>query len=201
MEFHDKIRELRKKQGITQDELAEALYVSRTAISKWESGRGFPNIESLKALASFFSVSLDELLSSEELLVIAEDDHKKRQMYMKDLIIGLLDCSFVLLLFLPLFGLQTSDTVYQVPVWALTESRRFLQVVYIILILAMLVFGVITLALQNYQNPFWLKYKTSLSLLLGLAPLCVFVLSRQAYAALFAVMFLALKAIYLTKKP
>ena len=37
--------------GLTQEELAEALYVSRTAISKWESGRGYPNIESLKAIS------------------------------------------------------------------------------------------------------------------------------------------------------
>mgnify|MGYP002508820047 CR=1 FL=1 len=44
-----KIRELRKQRKLSQEELAEALFVSRTAISKWESGRGYPNIESLKA--------------------------------------------------------------------------------------------------------------------------------------------------------
>jgi len=38
MEFGEKLKQLRKKKGLTQDELAEALYVSRTAISKWESG-------------------------------------------------------------------------------------------------------------------------------------------------------------------
>lgn len=40
MEFCEKLQELRKKRGLTQEELAEQLYVSRTAISKWESGRG-----------------------------------------------------------------------------------------------------------------------------------------------------------------
>ena len=45
MEFHEKIIELRKSRGLTQEELAKILYVSRTAISKWESGRGYPNIE------------------------------------------------------------------------------------------------------------------------------------------------------------
>lgn len=54
MEFGKKLQELRKQKGLTQEELAGALYVSRTAVSKWESGRGYPNIESLKAMAKFF---------------------------------------------------------------------------------------------------------------------------------------------------
>ena len=53
MELSEKLQELRKEKGLTQEELAEALFVSRTAISKWESGRGVPNIESLKAISKF----------------------------------------------------------------------------------------------------------------------------------------------------
>ena len=51
MEFNEKLQQLRKQKGITQEELAVAIYVSRTAISKWESGRGYPSIDSLKALS------------------------------------------------------------------------------------------------------------------------------------------------------
>ena len=51
MEFHEKLKELRKNKGLTQEELSEALFVSRTAISKWESGRGYPGIDSLKEIA------------------------------------------------------------------------------------------------------------------------------------------------------
>ena len=66
MEFNEKLQELRRSRGLTQEELAEKLYVSRTAVSKWESGRGYPNIDSLQAISGFFSVTVDELLSPTE---------------------------------------------------------------------------------------------------------------------------------------
>ena len=110
MELHEKLQELRKQKGLTQEELAEILFVSRTAISKWESGRGYPNIDSLKAISKFFSVSIDELLSGEELLTIAEADTKAKETHFRDLIFGLLDCGMALLLFLPLFGQQADGT-------------------------------------------------------------------------------------------
>lgn len=60
MEFNEKLQELRKSRGLTQEELAEALFVSRTAVSKWESGRGYPSIDSLKEISKYFSVTIDE---------------------------------------------------------------------------------------------------------------------------------------------
>lgn len=72
MELHEKLQQLRKQKNLTQEELAELLFVSRTAISKWESGRGLPNIDSLKAISKVFSISIDELLSGEEIIQAAE---------------------------------------------------------------------------------------------------------------------------------
>ena len=74
MEFGEKLLNLRKSRGLTQEELAQALYVSRTAVSKWESGRGYPSIESLKGIAGYFSVTVDELISGEKLLSMAEKE-------------------------------------------------------------------------------------------------------------------------------
>ncbi len=58
MGFNEKFQQLRKQNNLTQEQLAEQLFVSRTAISKWESGKGYPNIESLKNISklAFFSV-------------------------------------------------------------------------------------------------------------------------------------------------
>ena len=76
MEFHEKLQFLRKQHGLTQEQLAEKLYVSRTAVSKWELGKGYPNIESLKQLASVLEVSIDELLSGEELMTAAQEENR-----------------------------------------------------------------------------------------------------------------------------
>ena len=91
MEFNEKLQELRKQKGFTQEELSELLFVSRTAVSKWESGRGYPNIDSLKAISKLFSVTIDELLSGDELLNIAEDESKNKENRIRNLVFGLLD--------------------------------------------------------------------------------------------------------------
>ena len=80
--------------------------MSRTAISKWESGRGYPNLDSLKAIARFFSVTVDELLSSNEVLTIAGESCKHTENGFRDLAFGILDFCMSLLLFLPFFALE-----------------------------------------------------------------------------------------------
>ena len=61
MRFGGKLRKLRCEYGMTQEELAQRLFVSRSAVSKWETDAGYPNIESLKHLSHLFGVNLDEL--------------------------------------------------------------------------------------------------------------------------------------------
>ncbi len=68
MSFAEKLRLVRKERGITQEELAELLDVSRQAVSKWESGMGYPETEKLLIIAKKLEISLDYLLLEEELL-------------------------------------------------------------------------------------------------------------------------------------
>ena len=86
MEFNQKLQQLRKEKKMTQQELADALFVSRTAISKWESDRGYPNIDSLKRISMYFEVSIDDLLSGEKLIFIAEHEHRARMQNICDLL-------------------------------------------------------------------------------------------------------------------
>ena len=104
MEFHEKLQQLRKQKGLTQEELAEILFVSRTAVSKWESGRGYPNIDSLKAIAKFYAVTVDSLLSGEEVLDIAQQDTRQKEMHICDLVFAVLDLSTAIFFFLSFFG-------------------------------------------------------------------------------------------------
>ena len=128
MEFNEKLQELRKQKGLTQEELAASLYVSRTAISKWESGRGYPNIDSLKAIANLFSVTVDELLSTDEVLTIAEEDSKQREKHFRDLMYGLLDICISLLIFLPFFAEETDGIIQSVSLIALDGVQLYLKI-------------------------------------------------------------------------
>ena len=64
MDVKDIIRELRTKKGLSQDELAEKVYVTRQAVSRWEKGETTPNTETLKLLSKLFDVSINTLLGS-----------------------------------------------------------------------------------------------------------------------------------------
>ena len=69
METKNVIFELRTKTGLSQDELAERVYVTRQAVSRWENGETIPNTESLKLLSKIFDVSINTLLGSPRKLI------------------------------------------------------------------------------------------------------------------------------------
>lgn len=69
MTFGEKIREARKQNGLSQEEFAKKLSVSRPAVSKWESDRGMPDIENLKMISKLLDVSIDYLVSDSDMEV------------------------------------------------------------------------------------------------------------------------------------
>ena len=200
MEFNEKLQELRKQRGLTQEELAEKLYVSRTAISKWESGRGYPNIESLKAIAKFFEVTVDELLSTDEILTIAEEDNKQKEKHFCDLIYGLLDLSIIMLLFLPFFAEKADGIIRSVSLIDLDNVQLYLKIAYFAVVISMIIMGILILALQNCQCVAWTKSKTTISLILGAITVLLFMISSQPYAAVFAFALLVIKVLTLIKR-
>ena len=199
MEFHEKLQNLRKHKALTQEELADSLFVSRTAISKWESGRGYPSIDSLKAIAKFFGVTIDELLSGEELLTIAQEDQKEKERHICNLVFGLLDCSIVLFFFLPLFGQKTGDSVREVSLLSLVEIATYLRIIYCSVVIAIVIWGVLELSLQNWHKSFWVKSKCKISLMLNILATLLFIISTQPYVATLLFAFLIIKVLMLVK--
>lgn len=200
MEFNEKLQELRKRKGLTQEELAEKLFVSRTAISKWESGRGYPNIESLKAISKFFSVTIDDLLSGEEALTIAEEDNRQKETRFKDLVLGLLDCSVVMFLFLPFFGQSAGDAAMGVSLPVLVGIGSYLKGAYLAVVASIVIMGVVTLVLRNCGSAFWVRHKNLLSMLPVTIGTLLFIVSRQPYAAVYLFILLVIKALILVKR-
>ena len=199
MEFNEKLQELRKQNGLTQEDLAEKLYVSRTAISKWESGRGYPNIDSLKAIAKFFSVTVDELLSSEEVLTIAEETSKQKEQHIRNVVFGLLDLCVTLMLFLPFFAQRTGNSIQEASLLQLTEASLYLRIAYWISIGGLILFGTLTLSLQCCHKSLWSKYQNGLSLTLNTICVLLFMISLQPYAAIFLFVFLLIKILIIIK--
>jgi len=200
MEFHEKLQELRKQKGLTQEELAKSLFVSRTAISKWESGRGYPNIDSLKAIAKFFRITIDELLSGDELLTIAAENSRQTETHFRDLVFGLLDSSSIMLFFLPFFGQRVNGTIQGVSLLSLAETAPYLKTTYVIFVIGIAVCGMLTLALQNCHPAFWVRNKRVISFILNTICVFLFIISQQPYAAIFLFTFLLIKAFILIKR-
>ncbi len=200
MEFHEKLQELRKRRGLTQEELSASLYVSRTAVSKWESGRGYPGIDSLKAVAGFFSVTVDELLSGEELLSIAEEERREKETRLRGRVFALLDLSGGLLLLLPLFGEKTEGAVRAVSLLALGGAAPYMKAAYLLLVLGMAAWGGAMLALQDCHRPLWTGKREAVSLLWNGLGLLLFILGGQPYAAVFLFSFLTIKWLLLVKR-
>ncbi|MBQ1628696.1 MAG: helix-turn-helix transcriptional regulator [Treponema sp.] len=163
MDFNTKLQQLRTKKGLTQEQLAEKVCVSRVAVSKWEAGRGYPNLDSLKMLAKVFDVSIDSLLSSEELLDIAEVHRKNESNMFRSLLFGIMDFMTFLMFVLPVCANRSDGKIFMVTLQSLRLANESVIAVFIVLVSMNGLFGALELALQNVQK----KVKQNLELILS----------------------------------
>lgn len=76
MEFKDKLKKLRTEKGLTQAQLAEAIFVSRSTVAKWENGLGLPGPDSMQLLEEHFAITRDDLATSEpETVIVTKNRH------------------------------------------------------------------------------------------------------------------------------
>ena len=198
MEFSEKLQELRKSRSMTQEELAEALYVSRTAISKWESGRGYPSIDSLKEISRFFSVTIDELICSDEMITVAENDKKEFVSKYISLICNALDILLAILLFIPAFG-NGSASSETVSLLGLSGIAPWLKTVFVVIIGITILNGICGVVIANLNKPTWSRHRLVTGVVLSILSVTVFIVTRQPYAGIVCFAFLVIKGFLIAK--
>ncbi len=183
---------------MTQEELAEALFVSRTAISKWEQGRGYPSLDSLKEISKFFSVSIDDLICPEEIISAAADEKKECMDKYISLICNILDVFLVLLLLLPIFGNGT-DTPASVSLYAITSISTWIKTVFAALIAVTALNGICGVIICRFEKPVWNHHRLVTGMVLSIACSAVFILTRQPYAGIVCLAILVVKGLLIGK--
>ncbi|MBE6998244.1 MAG: helix-turn-helix domain-containing protein [Ruminococcaceae bacterium] len=192
MEFNEKLQELRKNKGLTQEELAEKLFVSRTAVSKWESGRGYPSIDSLKEISRFFSVTVDELICPEEILSAAQEEKQALAGRTVSFLSNALDLLTAIALFLPVFG-NGNAAPAAVTLFGLTGVHAWVKITFLILIGLTALNGLCGLILLRFDRPVWNKHRLVTGMALSVLGVAVFIAARQPYAGIFFFALLIIK--------
>lgn len=118
---------MRKNRGLTKEELAQVLYVSRTAISKWESGRGYLSIDSLKEISNYFGVTIDDLL------------------------FGMVDLFSFILIVLSLYPKPINGYIFSVNLFSHTETTWLNRWIYWIMFIALIGIGIVKIVLTQFK--------------------------------------------------
>ncbi len=200
MEFSEKLKQLRKERGLTQEELADILYVSRTAVSKWESGRGYPNIDSLKEISKFFSVTIDDLLSGERLLSIAEEDKKSGMKNLCSLLFSIVDLASIMLVILPLYPDKTIDFVYSVTLFNYTQCSKLNLTILWVICALLVTIGVINIILSVTKCVRGSNAVLTVSMVINSFAIVFLALSAETYAVVVAFSLLLIKGIIFLKR-
>jgi len=200
MDFKEKLQQLRKQKELTQEQLAEQLFVSRTAISKWESGKGYPNLDSLKTISKLFSVSIDDLLSSEELFSLAEIENRSNMRKVFGLIYGMLDIMTLIFIFFPFYGQPDGEEIRSVSLFAYQDISNITRFIYFSILISMALLGAAELVVQNIGTERWMKFCKTGSIVFQVAAILIFTLTRQPYVTSLLFMFFVIKVVLLINK-
>lgn len=181
MEFNEKLQQLRKQKDLTQEQLAEQLYVSRTAVSKWESGKGYPNIESLKCISKLFSVTIDELLSGDELITLAETENRSNLEKMYSMMNGALDLMVILCIFLPLYGKLEGTFIRAVNLMEFTDTTRVNLILYWVVFLVIIGLGIAQFLFLHFEKELWRRRCAKGAIGIEIFGICFFAAAKEPY--------------------
>ena len=188
MELSKKIKQIRNDNKLTQEQFAEKMLVSWTAVSKWENGTCYPSIDSLKYMSLIFNISLDKLLSSEEILEIAKTENQSNISNYNSLLFCLLDIVRIIFIFLPLYSYKTNDFIYSVSLLNSNDLGTTLKIVFMLIFIMFLILGIIELIFNFKGNN---KLINKISIFLDVTSIFILIFTKQPYViALMFVIFI-----------
>lgn len=197
MELSEKIQKLRKEHNMTQEQFAEKLFVSRTAVSKWETGRGMPSMESLQMIAKLFHITLDELLSTEEIVVIAESENKENIKRFASYMDGIINLAALLALLLPLYKMEDNGFFYSVPLYQLVGWQGL---VFWIAPIIMMLCGIVELLLIGREQEKLIRIISAVGTIAHVSAIMLLIVSGHPYPTVLLFFLFALKVVLLLKK-
>ena len=179
MEFNEKLQELRKSRSLTQEELA-------------------PSIDSLREISRYFSVTIDDLICSEEMISVAENEKKEFADKSLSLICNAMDILLAILLFIPAFGNgpESSETV---SLFGLTGITPWVKNVFIVMIATAILNGICGVIIANFNKPVWNKHRLITGVILSILTVIVFIATKQPYAGIVCFAFLIIKGFLIIK--
>lgn len=197
MELPEKIQKLRKERGLTQEQFAEQLFVSRTAVSKWETGRGTPSMESLQMIAKLCGITLDDLLRAEEVITIAENENKENISRFASYIDAIFNIAAIIGLFLPLYKVEANSVFYSVPLY---QFKGWLAFLYWIFPAAMAICGVVQIVINKSEREKPNQAMNIVGMILNMGAVFILILSSQPYPAVMFFTLLTIKGIVMLIK-
>ena len=163
------------------------------------AGRGYPNIDSLKEISKFFSVSIDDLLSGEKLVSIVEKENKSNIRNICDLLFGIVDLMAITLIFLPLYPNLVDGYIYSVNLFAYTQTTLFNRMVYWTMFIVLILLGGLKVLLNKLKIEKGQKAITDISIIINIITVLFLAMTRDAYAITMAFLLLIIKGMLVLK--
>lgn len=153
----------------------------------------------MKEISKYFSVTIDELLTGEKLISIAEKENKSNIQKLCDLLIGIVDLFSFILIVLPLYPNPINGYIYSVNLFAYTETASFNRLIYWIMFLALVIAGAVKIFITQFNINKGQKIVTGISIVLSILTILFLAMAKEAYAITFAFLLFVVKGILLFK--
>ena len=119
------------------------------------------------------------MLSGEEIIQAAENEKRENAVHLRNILYGLMDVMCAVFFFVPIFGERDGNYIRSVSVLNLQFIQKYMVVSYIVILGLIVLYGLLEIILQNFQNIFWKKNSAYISMTLTVIATFIFIMSQQ----------------------